>query len=858
MENRDSLLPGPDTFTLERVERQLRIDTFAGDPGTCGGTPFPFICWSLEYSREDGTHRYYTKEKQETLRESYCRKLYSEASDVKGHVERLDSLFCELVVCNFPRQVRQRNMPSNAWPSPGQEWPHTESRDLVIEACDLLSRLPAVPLELPHDGPVIDLAYYKKMEPHDETSQSRGWQYLQMVSYTTTNVIRVALMVAMYRMTSTGTMLDSFINTTADLMSTASRLSTLAGPGDEKVRWFLVRVFLWTSWQRSSMLYFYSILSGHILHGFDDHLGHEIVLRGFSPSPGMSIQEMSKHYASQEKPAYMCGWAFELLRTDPCAIGSDFRRFHQSFSRPFGSLSGRCVPGHDASCRGTRPDSCQRFKGMRIENQSMHHGDCQGNCRRLTWDEASYRKVSGARAVDINVNFLQTQVKYHWSSEQAYAISRGLKVHFPDGTRLKYCEASDQTLAISHVWSHGQGGRPEVGHGMNRCLHRRYTSIAKSLGCDSYWMDTPCIPEDHQLRKEAILNINKIFEQSKATLVCDRDLMSIDASSVTIQVRETILVTAMVCDWNLRAWTFLEAFRGRNNIYVLCKDDVVVSLKETVEIVYHKGCIETALLLLTIPHLLPAFHKRDMRTAGNAFVSGFMTVEESGTLLSHREASRPGDDLVIWSLLLDDKVHSNAKAFWISREGQILRTSFLLSSAPRLKTPGLRWAPSSPAAQILGNESTNSAYRLLAFDGHESEVGLISKDGFHAEWLMHDLTGGLKGSKAICSKFVLEISQPEDDHCGRNLSRIRERFLKGYVWAALLRPVATQTYQDPAMYRGDASKTLLAVCAINNLKIVQWPWEKDGTIFWTWLGVYEWDTTEPLPKFTLTKDVCVV
>ncbi|KAL9632444.1 MAG: hypothetical protein Q9164_005317 [Protoblastenia rupestris] len=753
MGNGDSLLPGPDTFTFERVERQLRIETFAGDPRASGGTPSPFSCWSLEYSVENGVHQYYTKAKQERLRESFCRKLYNEVCDAKGHVGRLDTLFCELVVCNFPQQVRQMDLSSEELPSPGQEWPYSESRSLVIEACDLLGRLPAVPLELPYnnDAPAIDLAYCTKMELHDEKSQSHVWQHLQLVSYITTNVIRVALMVAIYRMTLTGTLLDSFINTTADLMSTASRLSTLAGPRDEKVKWFLVRGFLWTSWQRSNMLYFYSMLGGHLRSGFNDHDRHNLVLHGFYPSPGMSIQEMSKRYAGQEKPAYMCGWAFELLRTDPCAIG--------------------------------------------------------------------------------------------------------FKVDFPDATTLKYCEASEQTLAISHVWSHGQGGRPEVGHGMNRCLHRRYTSIAKSLGCDSYWMDTPCIPEDHQLRKEAILNINKIFEQSRATLVCDRDLMSIDASNLTIQVRETIVVTTMVCDWNLRAWTFLEAFRGRSNIYVLCKDNVVVSLKETVEIVYRKGCIDTALLLLTIPHLLPARDKRETKTVGNAFVSGFMTIEESGSLLSCREASRPGDDIVIWSLLLDDKVYSNAEAFWKGQEGHILPTGFLLSSALRLKTPGLRWAPSSPAAQILGDESTNSAFRLQAFDGYGSDNGLISEDGFRATWLMHGLTGGLKGSKAICSKLNVELQQPEDNHCGRNLRLIRERFLKTYVWAALLRPLSDQV-NDPAMYRGDASKTLVAVCATN--KIVQWPWNKDDNVFWTWLGVYEWDLTEPLPQFTRFQNVYIV
>ena len=45
---------------------------------------------------------------------------------------------------------------------------------------------------------------------------------------------------------------------------------------------------------------------------------------------------------------------------------------------------------------------------------------------------------------------------------------------------------------------------------------------------DSYWIDTACIPKDHQLRREAISQINEIFASSRLTLVCDLDLMAID------------------------------------------------------------------------------------------------------------------------------------------------------------------------------------------------------------------------------------------------------------------------------------------------------------------------------------------
>ncbi|MDI1488038.1 MAG: hypothetical protein OHK93_007312 [Ramalina farinacea] len=369
-------------------------------------------------------------------------------------------------------------------------------------------------------------------------------------------------------------------------------------------------------------------------------------------------------------------------------------------------------------------------------------------------------------------------------------------------------------------------------------------------------MDTPCIPEDHQLRKEAIGNINKIFEESKATLVCDRDLMSIDATELTIEVRESILVTVMVCDWNLRAWTFLEAFRGRKNIYVLCKHAKVVSLKETVEIVYRKGCIDIALLLLTVPHLLPAWGDRKMRTFCNSLVPGFLTIEGGGSHLTHREASRPGDDIVIWSLLIDDNAHSDAKAFWRAQKGKVLATSFLLSSVPRLKTPGLRWAPSSPAAQLLDAESSGSAYRLLALDEDDSEVGRIGADGIKATWLMYEVFGGLRGSETICSRMSWSIEQPQDSRCRRNLESVRASYMRNYIFGALLRPMSVSKGDVSVLPRGDPSRAFIGVCATND--IFRRLWSRDDQISWTWLGVYEWDMSEPLPKFTSTKKVLLV
>ena len=145
---------------------------------------------------------------------------------------------------------------------------------------------------------------------------------------------------------------------------------------------------------------------------------------------------MSRLYAARGKARSMCSWAFELLRTETvCGLSS----IPPAISAALESASARCKKGSHMPCAGENPDGCWRFKGMVIKDQSAHNFGCRRLCRKLRWDESSYRSVSGSRAIMI-----------------APAIS------WSKDTHLRYCSASEGTLVISHVWSHGQGGRPHL------------------------------------------------------------------------------------------------------------------------------------------------------------------------------------------------------------------------------------------------------------------------------------------------------------------------------------------------------------------------------------------------------------
>ena len=66
---------------------------------------------------------------------------------------------------------------------------------------------------------------------------------------------------------------------------------------------------------------------------------------------------------------------------------------------------------------------------MVIKDQSAHNFGCRRPCRKLKWDESSYRSVSGSRAVMI-----------------VPVRSRSRDI------RLRYCSASESTLFVFYVW----------------------------------------------------------------------------------------------------------------------------------------------------------------------------------------------------------------------------------------------------------------------------------------------------------------------------------------------------------------------------------------------------------------------
>lgn len=831
-------------------------------------------------------------EKQWQLRE-YCTGLILAVKHPSEHLKRLDEHLTTLV----PHALSQY---------PGLVMSFTSSRtgnDLIGKANNLLARLPKVPqrlFTLPFNNSrlssnqgsiwdgikdgrwsekyVIPEARSKlRLHDHDdpagmmqllEDMQDIAWDNLYVTSFIDTNNTVFALKVA-----DLGHQPDlnfaqnfrAYINLIGELIDEYDAIVDAASFGfkdpfedpapsvqalkhalfpqavddDHEQSLSVLKAFLWSAWQRSVMLYFYYVLGVQLWEGSSSIWSSFFAIRGVRRLIDLEAQDYRGDGAH-----YLCNWAFEMLRTTRTSLGLDFRRMISLFDQHFRELPGRCIPNSELSCRGDLPQSCQRFTNAETKSQSMHAINCSGDCDRIRWSELSYRQCESPRAVRVG--------------------REDIRAGREDKTLL-FCKASSQTMAISHVWSHGQGGRPE--DGINACLHKRYCDLASSYCCDSYWIDSTCIPDDPYLRKEAIAKINDIFSHSKITLISDKDLQSMEFDPNVTEDYETLLSILLVCDWGVRAWTMLEAIRGNESIYILCAGDESIGLIDLLRKVHEKGAIDLAVLLGGAQHLLPSSKSESAKP-----------IEEVGHLLSQRHASRKDDEIVIWGLLSNLQAPQDVLQFW--KTNKQVNTAFLISSAPRLKSSlGYQWAPETPyirpqRREVRLNEHALHVYsvRYPSYDGRGSYVGHITPRGLQSLWLVHDLDQNFVSS--LCDTVVQEMipNQWTDrdaadppivgDYDEDSLMYERPDYANAcFLLKALsdlrdtkvriIRPLSyrgTEPYHDNAD-RGENFSTLIAICVCYGSQATTVGYSRSGDTNrneWQWKGVYEWqDDTHP-------------
>jgi hypothetical protein len=694
--------------------------------------------------------------------------------------------------------------------------------EIIEKALSIVQQLPATSPDIGLGQPPSKDYFISPLDNTSTVSASASsgtWDDLVVVRFVDTIFLRILLQLVQLEIGDElpGIPIMRRLNATVFLLRVSLDYAATEPRTDRA--WTVVCAFLWTSWQRILMLELRQNARRQ-LKGYSFDRSHTASIRTLDTIP--EVIEYRRKIQEEELRAtpYLCSWAYRNLIHDAACISTDVRRFHQLYHAHFGSRPAACNAG-PVQCRGQSSLACRRFEQTEVTNQSMHAPKCSRSCKRLFWSRESFLSVRGPKAIDIEAT----------TDEQ-----------------LRYCLSTETTLTISHVWSHGQGGRPDScgseGTGFNSCLHQRYSRIAASLGCSSYWMDTPCIPSEKTLRRECIANITRIFTTSNVTLICDRDLMSIDVSKKNIESLELLLCTLLVCDWNMRAWTLLESMRGRHSLYILCFYDEVVSLHETLRAIFSSGRLDIAVLFMTRPYLLPPERLDDISLFDDPepFLppdelerSRFATVAAAAVLLSSRHATRDDDDLVVWNLLIGDTEPRTAEEMWRSLVGQRIPTGSLISSAPRLKgVSGFRWAPARPTTLRRTAVVREDVETFPAFDGVDTKNGFITAEGLRGSWWTFRFP--VRPSPEHSVTFSDTRVANENSHQSL-LLHIAEHFLNGYSFGILLQPLhARGPATTPVPYQG-SSDHIFVVCG-----------SKDGR-GWEWQGLYKWSRHEQLPKF---------
>ncbi|KAL0262579.1 hypothetical protein SLS55_001547 [Diplodia seriata] len=853
-------------FTRDRVRKTLR-DALYVRPAGIDDYPWEFSSASFDHDLSSGVLTPYDDPLRFKRAASACEKLVEQVRDPEGHAERLDREFSQLLefnVINF------------------------EGREdgVVDKTCHLLSRLPrAVPTYWEPRAAAtcngLDERYFI-----DRKGGGREVKRLRAARYLGRNVIRMALRAALWPGSrppfisnpggvSFANAFHRFINMIAELLEASLQMKPAGAstPGHLLV----VRVYLWAAWHRCiSIHHWHALLIQQQVRITSARESLLSLPRG-SGIIGKVRQALAQEGIVEDPPPlprYMCRSAFQILRSRQESDGLDFRHVVSTYGKLFGHLPARCiVPDDDdgasaaRQCSGENPGLCQRFVGGTTRAEQSAHAPrfCAGTrCYRVFWDEASYRSVvDGARAV---------RVDGPANDGQQHGVEN-------DDGLLTYCAASTDTMAVSHVWSHGQGGRPDRGStGFNVCLHRRYSAIARRHGCRSYWMDTACIPDDPVLRREAIAQINRVFGASRLTLVCDRDLMDVDVRRLTVPLGEAIVAALLFCDWNVRAWTLLEGVMGVRNLHLLCKDDRVLRFADVVEVVHAEGRVDLVNTLLSSHHLLPRsdaakpvrVHERGHAYRRNVYGFG---VGEAASLLAHRHATRERDETIIWSILSERRgVCYSPAQFWGQTSG--VRTGMLMSHVPRIEAAkGLSWAPRRPGLPL---QRSGRRAQCPPYPGEGSALGIISDEGLTADWMLFDFDragdvwscsrkfsvflwqlltfvwSGTVGNlvagyfplvnaiiladfmrKASYWPRVALIPTETKQLCARHVASLKV----GAPHVAFIRPARDTIEPLPYPYAGDSNRVLLALITS----------EDEGR--WTWREVVDWDMAVALPPF---------
>jgi hypothetical protein len=141
------------------------------------------------------------------------------------------------------------------------------------------------------------------------------------------------------------------------------------------------------------------------------------------------------------------------------------------------------------------------------------------------------------------------------------AVAQGGKILcIGNGGELRWC-GEGEFMAVSHVWEHGWQGDSEKG--LCKRLLDMLLHVVSMFGLEWVWLDIAMISRDSVVRAMSINSMDLVYSIAKATVVCDRLLLSMNCG----ECRERVMMV-FLSDWMTRVWTMQEAILSQDLIFL--------------------------------------------------------------------------------------------------------------------------------------------------------------------------------------------------------------------------------------------------------------------------------------------------
>ncbi|KAK0201166.1 hypothetical protein DFS33DRAFT_1112373 [Desarmillaria ectypa] len=370
----------------------------------------------------------------------------------------------------------------------------------------------------------------------------------------------------------------------------------------------------------------------------------------------------------------------------------------------------------------------------------IHHGaDCtEEACTRNTVDISTYTRkhIMGTCAC--------AYTKPPISAVYDLLQGGGIPVvqRLPNGALCVRDASQAPYIDISHVWVDGLGSTSE--DGLPACQIERIAKLVHTLlPGGAFWVDSLCIPEAREMRRQAIRKMALTYANARAVLVIDAGICSCSLSSPL----EDIALAILTSGWMQRLWTLQEGLLAKKLIFEL--SDGFAPLDNLFPDPIVQWCNPVLSHCLSELVRFTRRHNPNLSSIPNARIEFTDLVR----FLAGRWTSRPEDEtLAVCGLL-----NVNPSTLFDVQPSERLKTLLLqlrhlpgdiiFMDCPKMEELGFRWAPRS----LMCSDS-----RM----GHECRA-VCTTEGLEAEYCCAQFAQAVRVSAGFSGKLFVKLI-PQD------------------------------------------------------------------------------------------------